>query len=328
MTPPAVIGLVIRPGRLILEIKVVAIRTVAVNVGAGLISLRIFVDALAVEPLIKRAAVVEHAVQNDLHAAAMRLLHDLRKQLVAGLKIRLVRHAVNISGRLAILALALGKKLPVVRNDLAKVRIDIIIVLNVIFVIGRRNKEGIEVDHLDAKVLQIIHLVDHALQVTAVELTHVHGGRILIPILDLVHRLVNIRIFIRQHVIGRIAVVKAVHEDLIHDGALGPVRRAKTGNDGDVIIFIRLVRKAAHVVICHERARADFEMIGQLLVLKLDLTGVIIKIVNRLHLGHGDLLALGHEVYDIDVVPCGPEFDRHLIIAHGLRGSHVMLRRV
>ena len=49
----------------------------------------VLVNTLSVHPFIKRTAVIEHAVQNDLHASGVRLFDHPGKKLVAGLQISL-----------------------------------------------------------------------------------------------------------------------------------------------------------------------------------------------------------------------------------------------
>ena len=49
----------------------------------------------------------------------------------------------------------------------AKMGINIVIVLNIILMVGRRHKQRIEIDHIHAQFLQIIHLIKNALQIAA-----------------------------------------------------------------------------------------------------------------------------------------------------------------
>ena len=48
-------------------------------------------------------------------------------------------------------------------------RIDIIIVLNIVFVIRWRYKKRVEIDDLHTELLKIIELIQHALQIAAVK---------------------------------------------------------------------------------------------------------------------------------------------------------------
>ena len=71
---------------------------------------------------------------------------------------------------------------------------------------------------------QIIQLVHDPLQVTAVELPDVIGGRQLVPVLNTDHVAAAVVIFIRQDIIRPVSVAETVHEDLIHDAAGRPQR--------------------------------------------------------------------------------------------------------
>ena len=65
--------------------------------------------------------------------------------------------------------------------DFAEMRIDMLIVLAVIFVIGRRYKKRIAVYGIDAEILQIVQSADNALQIAPVEFTDVIRRGILVP---------------------------------------------------------------------------------------------------------------------------------------------------
>ena len=87
--------------------------------------------------------------------------------MVAGLKVRTVCHSVNVLCGITILLLSLRQKLALILHNFAEMRVDIIIILNIIFVIGRGDKQGIEVNGIYSKLLKVVHLVQDALQVTA-----------------------------------------------------------------------------------------------------------------------------------------------------------------
>ena len=53
--------------------------------------------------------------------------------------------------------------------------------------VGWRNEKRIKIDHLYAKLLQIIHLVKNALQIATIEIRHIHIFRIPVPIRNLRH---------------------------------------------------------------------------------------------------------------------------------------------
>ena len=79
---------------------------------------------------------VEHTVQNDLHAPGVGLMHQLRKQLVAGFQIFPVCHPADIAGGMGVVHVTFRQRLSPVPEDFSIMGIHIIIVLNVVFVIG------------------------------------------------------------------------------------------------------------------------------------------------------------------------------------------------
>ena len=54
-------------------------------------------------------------------------------------------------------------------------RIDMIIILGIILMIGWRDEHRIKIQHLYAQVLEIIQLLPHALQIAAIETAHIHS---------------------------------------------------------------------------------------------------------------------------------------------------------
>lgn len=117
MSPPSVIGIVIGPCCLIVEIKVIPIRAVSTDIGTLVISFRIFINALFVHPFIKGSAVIEDTVEDDTHASVMCLCHHLCKQFVAGFQIRLVGHTVDIAGSKPVLTLSVRKQVSLITDD-------------------------------------------------------------------------------------------------------------------------------------------------------------------------------------------------------------------
>ena len=108
-------------------------------------------------------------------------------------------------------------------------RVDRVVVLRVVFMARGRNEDRVQIDAPDPEALQIIQFMDHALQIAARERAGVvRPGRVR-PVS------VDVRIFIRQHVIVRVSVREAVHEDLVEHAALRPLRHAESGNDLEIL---------------------------------------------------------------------------------------------
>ena len=136
MSPPAVICMVVWP-LVMIETEIIVIRAVLVHVCALGISLGIFIDALPIEPLVERTTVIEYAVQNNSHASSVCLFHHLGKEFVGSLQVRFVRHTVDVFGRKTVFALVVTKKFPFVIHNFADMGIDVIVILNIVFVVGR-----------------------------------------------------------------------------------------------------------------------------------------------------------------------------------------------
>ena len=75
----------------------------------------------------------------------MHLFHKLNKKFIAGFQILFVRHSFLIFRGIGIFMIALCQYIPAVFNNYSIMRINVIIILNVVFVIGRRYKNWIKV---------------------------------------------------------------------------------------------------------------------------------------------------------------------------------------
>ena len=163
MSPPSVIGLIIRPSVTILKIKIISVGAVCTDVCALFIAFRIFINAFPIHPLIKGTAMVEDSVQNHLHASFVSLFHHLGKKRIACFQVLFVGHAGNILACKPVFLLPGRQKLSLFPNNLTEMRVNIIIILNIILMIGGGYKQGVKVNHFHAKVLQIIHLFQYTL---------------------------------------------------------------------------------------------------------------------------------------------------------------------
>ncbi len=112
-------------------------------VGAVLKAFGISVDALAVHPFVERSAVVENAVDNDAHAVLVRLRNQLCKELVTGLEVFAGGHAGNVLRGMRICRVALREADGRVLDDHAEMRIDVVVILNVILVARGRDENRV-----------------------------------------------------------------------------------------------------------------------------------------------------------------------------------------
>ena len=323
MSPPSVIGIVIGPCCLIVEIKVIPIRAVSTDIGTLVISFRIFINALFVHPFIKGSAVIEDTVEDDTHASVMCLCHHLCKQFVAGFQIRLVGHTVDIAGSKPVLTLSVRKQVSLITDDFPKMGINIVIVLDIILMIGWGDKQWVKVNDLYAQILQIIHLVQHTLQVAAIELADIHLCGITSPVLYAVYRFSDVAIFIGQYIIGRISIAETIRIDLVHDRSLGPVGGVETGNDNEIIIFINFLHQAPHIKDAGNSAGLHLKIIRYLLIIQTHYVGIIVKIIFALHTYHKMLLSAAYQEHSVHIISGGPEADRHFGKTGRLFRNHI-----
>ena len=88
---------------------------------------------------------VEHAVDYDLDAPFVCFLDKIGKEPVGCLKIGLVRHPADIAGCVFVLGMCPIEKISLVVHDLSEMGVYVVIVLNIIFMIGGRDKQGVKV---------------------------------------------------------------------------------------------------------------------------------------------------------------------------------------
>ena len=93
---------------------------------------------------------VKHTVQNDFHSPLMYFFHKMGKKLIGGFQILFVHDTFNIFGGMGIVLIPFLQYLSAIFLNNSKMWVDIIIVLCIVFVIRRRNKDGIQVEHLHA----------------------------------------------------------------------------------------------------------------------------------------------------------------------------------
>ncbi len=171
------------------------------------------VTAVAVKVHTVRRGMVKHAIQDDVHAPVMRLLRQGDESL----------QVAKIFGNKAVIG-------------------------RVIFVVGGRFKDGVEVDGGHTQILQVIQLINHPLQIAAVEVSAVAaraGVACVTRVADhLVPGVARATRRVRTHngaagfvveetagrgVVTRITVAETVGENLVDDGVFHPVGRLESG---------------------------------------------------------------------------------------------------
>ena len=137
MPPPAVIEFIVRPAVFVMELEKVMIRTVTADKRTLFISRLILLDPFPVQPFVKGSAVVKYTVQDHFHASLVDLLHQLDKQLIAGFQILFVGHTVNIPFGMGIVFVPVRQQISLIMNNFSKMRIHIVIILNIVLVVRR-----------------------------------------------------------------------------------------------------------------------------------------------------------------------------------------------
>ena len=98
---------------------------------------------------------IEHPVEDDLHAAIVHLAYEPEQE-------RICRGPLPCSRISRILRRPDG---PVSIWIRAEVVVNVVVEGCVVLVEGRRFENGVEIDGVDAEVLQVVQLIDDALQV-------------------------------------------------------------------------------------------------------------------------------------------------------------------
>ena len=104
-----------------------------------------------------------------------------------------------------------------------KVRVDIVVILRIVFMVGRGNEKGIEIDCFNAQILQIVQLLPYSLLVSALNRAHVELVGEFIPFPYTAGMPARIIIFVVAHVVLGIAVTEPVGKNLIKYYPLCPI---------------------------------------------------------------------------------------------------------
>ena len=313
MSPPAIVEFVIGPVVLIVEFKEAPIRTVRRNICSFLIILRCLIQPLPIQPFIKGTAVIKHTVQNNFHTPAVNLFHKSGKKSIAGLQILFVHHPLNIFAGMEIIIVSLRKTFSAVLHNHAIVRIYIVVILNIIFMIGRRYKDWIQIQNIHTQLLQIIQLIPYSLNISSIKCAHIHTIRTFIPIRHLMYAFVNINIFPVFHIIGCIPVAEPICKDLVHNSAFCPIRRFKARHNPERIVFLQILRHAQTVIKASLVACTDFKIITDRAVQRRNCISIIVKSSLCICFFHTDLVASADKKHIIHIIYRCPELNSYLL---------------
>ncbi len=137
VSPPAVIKGIVGPLVLIVKFEKTPVWAVRRNVGTFFVVFVTLIKPLAIQPFIKRSAVVKYTVQHYPDPPLVHLFHKTGKKFIAGFQILFMNYPLNVFAGLLVILLPFLENLSAVLTDHRKVRINIIIILTVIFVVGR-----------------------------------------------------------------------------------------------------------------------------------------------------------------------------------------------
>ena len=215
--------------------------------GTGLEAGLAEVNSLMVHPFVERTAVVEYTVQDDMHIPAVNLLAKGGEQGVALLQIFHAGYPADILRGIAVMLFPGLHFMIHIIGDNAEMRIDMLIVLAVIFMAGRGDKDRIQVQGFNAQILEVIQLVQDTLQVTAVEGTDIGVSGHSVPVGNMLGVTDDVIILIIRYIVGRIPVEEPVRENLVLHGAFRPAghmepRNKPEGIGGIVLRDMMLIR--------------------------------------------------------------------------------------
>ena len=259
---------------------------------------------------------VEDTVNDDPHAPGMTGLHKVLKDQVRGLQILPAGGTDPVALRMAVVRVPVRQQCPIVPGHGTHMRIHMPVVLGIILMVGGRHKERVEIDHPHPETVQIVQLLLYALQITAVEAVHIEGLRRCAPVLDPLRISSEIDVLVIQHIVVGISVPEAVDQDLVHDGALDPIRHVVAGNQLEGQRRVVTVGYP-QAIVAHPSAVRSFgpKDIGKGLISHFHCGFEVIKVAVAGHRFHF-LCFLQCRKFNIDpgcILPQGAEAQRHQV---------------
>ena len=94
------------------------------------------IDLFPVKPAVEGSAVIEHTIQDDLHASGVYLTYKIRKVRIRCLQVFLPCRPADIALRIPVLRASVGQKRSLVLHKPGKMRVDVLVILRVILVVG------------------------------------------------------------------------------------------------------------------------------------------------------------------------------------------------
>ena len=134
----------------------------------------------------------------------------------------------------------------------------------------------------------------------------------------------DIRILIRQNIIGGIAVIETIHIDLVHDRSLGPLRCREARNQEKGIGRIRNLRYTPFVVVADNPSGHNLEIVIQPMIVHTDMDHIVVKQIIGILFIHSSLLSSGHEKNTVNVILARAESDLYRGIRLRLTWIHII----
>ena len=135
----------------------------------------------------------------------------------------------------------------------------------------------------------------------------------------------NIVILIGLYIIGRIPIIEPVHQNLVHNSALGPARRRKSRHNGKSIFRPYLGRHAHPVIIAVEHPGGNLKIILVLLRPQGYFDPVVIKFPTGFLFFHRGTYRPAAQPYNIHIIFGSAEGKGNIFIFVRLRRIPVIL---
>ena len=204
---------------------------------------------------------IENAVYDDPHSARVNFLYELGKVRVAFFEVFMRGYPLYISGRIAVVMLPELHAVVQIILDYRDMRVDMVVVLCVVFMVGGRNEQRVEINCLDAQILQVVELCLNALQIAAVEAADVELVGQFIPFHNPLGVSARVIIFVVLYVIRGVAVAEAVGEYLVKYRTLRPFGNLEAGDERKIELGLHVFHTAQTVIRDALVVVENFEMI-------------------------------------------------------------------
>ena len=321
----------------IVEVEIGAIGAVDALVGTRLETGFSEIYPFMIHPLIEGTAVIEYAVQDNLHSPAVKFLTEGGKERIAFLQVFLTGDAADILGRITVMLFpGLHDMIHIVGNH-AEVGINMLIVLAIVLMAGRGDEDRIEVKNLNSQILQVIQFIQDTLKIAAVKTADIRITGQGIPVSNMLGVANGVIVLIVHNIIGGVSVAESIREDLVLNGAFGPIGNMKTGNETESICRV-IIRDMMLISADTAFVKSDFstvrafnqETIDNLIFVADDTGFIIIKKVITFDLVHhcADSDGLKKQNNTFRTVLGDPKTDPYRIPAIRFRREAVIRRLV